>query len=77
MDLRSPTFIDAAGVRLVDEVARTLEFRSLGDDVLVRCEYPAADGGPRVVWSLYQFAELRLIRAQTFASEREALAHAA
>ena len=45
--------------------------------MLVRCEYPLANGTTKVVWSLYQFSERVLQRAETYESEREALAHAA
>jgi anti-anti-sigma factor len=62
--------------RRVSAAVRVTEFRPVGDDVLVRCEYPLANGATKVVWSLYQFSETVLQRAETYASEREALAHA-
>ena len=56
---------------------RVTEFRAVGNDVLVRSEYTSADQTRKVVWSLYQFREMVLLRAETYNSEREALAHAA
>jgi hypothetical protein len=49
----------------------------VGDDVLVRSESVLDDGTVKVLWSLYEFSNLTLIRAQSFQGEREALAHAA
>ncbi len=63
--------------RPVAEAVQATEFRAVGSDVLVRCEYPRANGTPKVVWSLYHFSEVGLQRAETYESEREALAHVA
>lgn len=63
--------------RRVSPAVRVTEFRPVGENVLVRCEYPLANGTTKVVWSLYQFSERVLQRAETYESEREALAHAA
>ena len=56
---------------------RVTEFRAVGNDVLVRSEYSEVTGPLKVVWSLYRFCDLVLLRAETYDSEREALAHVA
>jgi anti-anti-sigma factor len=63
--------------RPIGAAVRVTEFRAIGEDVLVRCEYPRLNGTLKVVWSLYHFSEMVLRRAETYETEREALAHAA
>jgi anti-anti-sigma factor len=75
--LRGPEELHRFWAARTGSPIRVTEFRAVGDDVLVRCEYPTADGTPTVVWSLYEFSESVLERAETYESERGALAHAA
>jgi anti-anti-sigma factor len=63
--------------RPVGAAVRVTEFRAVGEDVLVRCEYPRLNGTLKVIWALYHFSDTVLQRAETYETEREALAHAA
>jgi anti-sigma B factor antagonist len=56
---------------------RPLEFRALGEDVVVHCEVARPGGGMTQLWSLYRFDGPRLIEAITYRHAPVALSTAA